>query len=68
MTTQREKDNVAEFDYGCGPSNGSAPDTYRCRVNGDDEDSEYEEANNESNGDLDVQASRHVSSFHTFKF
>ena len=66
MTTQRENDNVVEFDYGCGPSSGPAPDTYRCRVNGDDEDSEDEEANDESNGDLDVQASGHVSSFHTF--
>ena len=55
-----ENYNVAEFDYGCGPSSGSVPNT---RVYGDDEDYAYEEANDEfdedvddeSNGDLDVQ-------------
>ena len=67
----RENYNVAEFDYGCGPSNGPVPDT---RVCGDDEDCAYEEANDEcdedvddeSNRDIDVQADGHVSSFHTF--
>ena len=60
-----EKDNVAEFDYGCGPSSGPAPEANRCGVcgvYGDDEDCEYDEANVESdedvddksNGDLDV--------------
>ena len=73
----QENDNVAEFDYGCVPSSGPAPDTDRCGVYGDDEDDEDyrgEEANDEfdegvddeSNGDLDVQADEHVSSFHTF--
>ena len=58
----RENDNVAEFDYGCGPTSGPISDTDRCGVYGDDEDFEYEEANDESdedvddesNGDLDV--------------
>ena len=63
--------NVAEFDYGCGPSSGPVPNT---GVNGDDEDNTYEEANDEfdedvddeSNGDADVQADGHVSSFYIF--
>ena len=63
--------NVAEFDYGCGPSRGPVPDT---GVYGDDEDCAYEKANdefdedvdNESNGDADVQADGHVSSFQIF--
>ena len=70
----RENDNVVEFDYGCGPSSGPVLDTDRCGVYGDDEDCEYEEANdesdedvdNESNVDLDVRAYGHVSSFQTF--
>ena len=62
----RENDNVAEFDYGYGPSSGPVPDTHRCGVYGDEEDYEYEEANDESNGDLDIQAYGHVSSFQTF--
>ena len=70
----RENDNVVEFDYGCGPSSGPVLDTDRCGVYGDDEDCEYEEANdesdedvdNESNVDLDVRAFGHVSSFQTF--
>ena len=70
----RENDNVAEFDYGCGPSSDLVSSTHRCGVYGDDEDCEYEEANDqsdedvddESNGDLDVQADVHVSSFQTF--
>ena len=66
----RENDNVAEFDYGCGPNNGPTLDTDRCGVYGEDEDCEdeepYDENDDESNGDLDVQANRHVSSFHTF--
>ena len=49
--------NVAEFYYGCGPSSGPVPDT---EVYGDDEDYAYEEANDESNGDADVQADEHV--------
>ena len=66
-----ENYNVAEFDYGCGPSSGRVLDI---RVYGDDEDYAYEEANDESdkdvddefNGDLDVQADEHLSSFQTF--
>ena len=63
--------NVAEFDYGCGPSSGLVSDT---GVYGDDEDCDYEEDNDESNedvvdesnGDADVQADGHVSSFQIF--
>ena len=33
-----ENDNVAEFDYDCGPNSGPAPDTNKCGVCGDDED------------------------------
>ena len=66
----RDNYNVAEFDYGCGPSSGPVPGT---GVYGDDEDCSYKEANDESdedvddeaNGDLDVQADGHVSFFHT---
>ena len=66
--------NVIEFDYGCRPSSGPTPDTDRCGVYANDEDCEYDEANvesdedvdDESNGDLDVQADGHVSSFRTF--
>ena len=69
-----ENDNIAEFDYGCGLSNGPVLDTHRCGVYGDDEDCEYEEANDESdedvddksNGHLDVEVDGHVSSFQTF--
>ena len=68
-----ENDNVAELDYGCGPSSTLAADTDRCEVYGDDEDYEDEEANDEydedgddeSNRDIDVQADGLVSSFHT---
>ena len=67
----RQNYNIAEFDYGCGPSSDPVPDTGVC---GDDEDRAYEEANDEcdkdvdeeSNGDIDVQADGHVSSFRTF--
>ena len=75
----RENYNVAEFDYGYGPSSGPVPDI---GVYGDDEDCAYEEANDESdedvddesdedvddeyNGDLDVQVDEYVSSFQTF--
>ena len=48
-----ENDNVANFDYGCGPSSGPIPDTDKCGVYGDDEDCEYEEANDESDEDVD---------------
>ena len=59
----RNNYNVIEFDYGCGPSSGPVPDT---RVYGDDEDYAYEEANDESNGDANVQADGHVSTFQIF--
>ena len=56
--------NVVEFDSGCGPSSTPVLDT---GVYGDDEDCAYEEADedvdDESNGDADVQADIHVSSF-----
>ena len=66
-----ENYNVTEFDNGCGPSSGLAPNTDICGVYANDEDCEYDEANvesdedvnDESNGDLDVQANGHVSSF-----
>ena len=68
----RDNYNVAEFDYGCGPSSSPVPDT---GVYGDNEDYAYEEVNDESdedvddesNGDLDVQADGHVSAFRTFR-
>ena len=67
-------DNVVELDYGCGPNSAPTPDTDKCEVYGDDEDCENQETNdesdedgdNESNGDIDVQANRHLSLFHTF--
>ena len=67
-------DNVVELDYDCRPSSTPTLDTDRCEVYGDDEDCENEEANDEfdedgedkSNGDIDVEADGHVSSFHTF--
>ena len=60
--------NVPEFDYGCGPSSGPVPDT---GVFGVDEDRAYEEGNDEydedvdddCNGDADVEAYGHTSSF-----
>ena len=63
--------NVAEFDYGCGPSSGPVPNT---EVYGNDEDYAYEEVNDESdedvddesNGEVDVQSDRHISSFQIF--
>ena len=69
-----ENDNVTEFDYDCGPNSGLAPDTDKYGVCRNDEDCEYEEANvesdedvdDESNGDLDMQANGYVSSFQTF--
>ena len=61
------------MDYGCGPSSTPARNTDRCEVYGDDGDYEDEEANHEfdengddeSNGDINVQANEHVSSFYT---
>ena len=67
----RDNYNVAEFDYGCGPSSGPVPDT---GVFGDDEDRTYEEGNDEydedvddeCNEDADVEVDGHASSFRTF--
>ena len=64
----RDNCNVQEFDYGCGPSSGPIPETGIFRV---DEDCTYEEGNDEydedvddnCNGDADVEADGHASSF-----
>ena len=63
-----ENYNVVEFDHGYGPSSGPTPDIDRCGVYANNEDYEYDEVNvesddDESNGDLDVQADGHVSFF-----
>ena len=58
-----EIENVAEIDYGCGPSSRPILDT---RVYGDDDACAYEKGNDESDeddDDLHVQANGHVSSF-----
>ena len=63
--------NVAEFDYGYATSSDPAPDTDRCGVYANDENCKYDEANvesnedvdDESNGYLDMKADGHVSSF-----
>ena len=65
-----EIENLAEIDYGCGPSSGPVLDT---RAYGDDDACAYEEGNDESDEDvndeyddgLHVQADGHVSAFHT---
>ena len=64
-----ENENVAEIDYGCGPSSGPVLDT---GVYGDDNACAYEEGNesdedvdDEYDEDLHVQANGHVSSFQT---
>ena len=65
-----ENENVAEIDYGCGLSSGPVLDI---GVYGDDDACAYEEGNDESDEDADdeyddglhVQADGHVSSFHT---
>ena len=68
----RDNYNVAQSDYGCGPSNGPVPDT---GLNGDDEDSVDEEGNDEYDEDVDdecdgddgdVEVDGHASSFRTF--
>ena len=61
-----ENDNVVEFDYGCGCSNGPAPDEEANDESEEDEeanDESDEDVDDESNGDLDVQVDGHVSSF-----
>ena len=66
----RDNYNVAEFDYGCGPSSGLVLDA---GVFGDYEDRAYEESNDEydedvddeCNGDADVEVDGHASSFRT---
>ena len=66
-----EIENLAEIDYGCGPSSGPVLDI---GAYGDDDDAcAYEEGNDESDEDVDdeydddlhVQADGHVSSFQT---
>ena len=60
-----EIENLAEIDYGCGPSSGPVLDT---GAYGDDDACAYEEGNDESDeydDDLHVQADGHVSSFQT---
>ena len=67
----RDNYNVAEYDYGCGPSSCLVPNT---AIYGDDEDcadedvddESDEDVDDESNGDLDIQANGHVSFFHAF--
>ena len=60
--------NVAEFDYGCGPSSGPVSDT---GVFGVDEDRAYKEGNDEYDDDVDddcngdADADGHASSFRT---
>ena len=58
-------DNVARLDYGCGPSSAPTPNIDKCEVYGNDEDCEDEEANDASNGNIDIQTDGHLSSFHT---
>ena len=65
-----ENENVAESDYGCGPSSGPVLDI---GVYGDDDACAYEEGNDESDEDVDdeydddlhVQDDGYVSSFQT---
>ena len=65
-----ENENVAEIDYGCGPSRGPVLDI---GVYGDDDACAYEEGNDESDEDFNdeydedlyIQADGHVSSFQT---
>ena len=48
-----ENDNVTEFDYGCGPSNGLTPNE-----EANDKSDEDEEANDESDEDVDDESNR----------
>ena len=68
----RDNSNVAQFDYGCGPSSGPVPDT---GPNGDDEDNADEERNDEYGEDVDdesdgddggVEVHRQASFFRAF--
>ena len=68
----RDNYNVAQSDYGCGPSSDPVPDT---GLNGDDEDSADEEGNDEydehvddecDGDDGDVEVDGHASFFRTF--
>ena len=68
----RDNYNVAQSDYGCGPSSGPVLDI---GPNGDDEDSADEEGNDEYDEDADdqcdgddgdVEVDEHASSFRTF--
>ena len=68
----RDHYNVAQFDYGCGPSSGPVPDI---GLNGDDEDSADEKRNDEygedvddecDGADADVEVDRHASFLRAF--
>ena len=68
----RDNYNVAQFDYGYGPSSGLVPGT---GANGDDEDSADEERNDEYGEDVDdecdgddgdVEVDQHASFFRAF--
>ena len=68
----RDHYNVAQYDYGCGPSTGAVPDI---GPYGDDEDNVDEEGNDEYDADVndecagddeDVDVDGHASSFRTF--
>ena len=68
----RENYNVAQSDYGCGPSTGAVPNT---GPNGDDEDNVDEEGSDEYDEDVndecdeddeDVDVDGHASSFRIF--
>ena len=68
----RDNYNVAQSDYGCGPSSGPVPDI---GPNGDDEDNADEERNDEYAEDVDdecdgddgdVEVDGHASFFRTF--
>ena len=57
----RDNYNVVEFDYGCGPSSGPVSDT---GVYGDDEDYAYEEANDESDEDVETRMFKLMDMYH----
>ena len=68
----RDNYNVAQSDYGCGPSSGPVPDT---GPHGDDEDYADEEGNDQYDEDVDdecdgddgdVEVDGHASCFRTF--
>ena len=67
----RDNYNVAQSDYGCGPSRGLVPDTgpnedYENCADEEGNDECDEDVHDECNGDADVEADGHASSFRTF--